>query len=306
MLRFFLTSTLFNLYFLKKSLLILGFSLLLTTLVQGQTVEQKTPNDFHLSQPRGEAKPIPFPFLREDDVVWSTTLWKTIDCNELFNQFFYFPSDEYITFGKKSLAYIIWDAMVAGEIPIYEDDGLKIPLDNEAFFKRYTRPDTILLEIGYDDDDNELYETVIKPRYFDGSEVLAWSLREVWFVGRQDTRQDSRRIALAPLKETYRVVGGGVPDIYLGRLPIFWIPMQNPRVRNLLVRYAAYIDPQNIVNQPSWDWVFLNQHYTAYTTRESNMRDVSISDYTFGSGAIIEAENIEEKVFEIDNEMWDY
>ena len=287
-------------------MLILGFSLLLTTLVQGQTVEQKNPNDFHLSQPRGEAKPIPFPFLREDDVVWSTTLWKTIDCNELFNQFFYFPSDEYITFGKKSLAYIIWDAMVAGEIPIYEDDGLKIPLDNEAFFKRYTRPDTILLEIGYDDDDNELYETVIKPRYFDGSEVLAWSLREVWFVGRQDTRQDSRRIALAPLKETYRVVGGGVPDIYLGRLPIFWIPMQNPRVRNLLVRYAAYIDPQNIVNQPSWDWVFLNQHYTASTTRESNMRDVSISDYTFGSGAIIEAENIEEKVFEIDNEMWDY
>ena len=301
-----MSSTLFNLYFLKKSLLILGFSLLLTTLVQGQTVEQKNPNDFHLSQPRGEAKPIPFPFLREDDVVWSTTLWKTIDCNELFNQFFYFPGDEYITFGKKSLAYIIWDAMVAGEIPIYEDDGLKIPLDNEAFFKRYTRPDTILLEIGYDDDDNELYETVIKPRYFDGSEVLAWSLREVWFVGRQDVRQDSRRIALAPLKETYRVVGGGVPDIYLGRLPIFWIPMQNPRVRNLLVRYAEYIDPQNIVNQPSWDWVFLNQPYTAYTTRESNMRDVSISDYTFGSGAIIEAEMIEEKVFEIDNEMWDY
>ena len=135
-----------------------------------------------------------------------------------------------------------------GEIPIYEDDALKIPLDNKAFVERYTRADTILLEIGYDDDDNELYETVIKPRFFDGSEVFEYALREVWFIGRQDTRQDSRRIALAPLKETYRVVGGGVPDIYLGRIPIFWIPMQNPRVRNLLVQYTAYIDPNNISN----------------------------------------------------------
>lgn len=290
---------------MKKTLLIAYLSLLLTTQAVGQTVE-RNPNDFHSSQPQGNAKPLPFPFLREDDVVWSTTLWKTIDCNELFNQFFYFPSDEYITFGKKSLAYILWDAMVAEEIPIYEDDELKIPIDNEAFFKRYTRPDTILLEIGYDDDDNELYETVIKPRFFDGSEVFEYALREVWFVGRQDSRQDSRRIALAPMKETYRVVGGGVPDIYLGRLPIFWVPMQNPRVRNLLVRYTAYVDPNNMVAQPSWDWVFINQHYTAYTTRESNMQDRAISSYVTGHDAIIEAERIEEKVFEIENEMWEY
>ena len=280
--------------------------MLLAIPATGQTVEQKNPNDFHISQAQGQAKPLPFPFLREDDIVWSTTLWRSIDCNELFNQFFYFPSDEYINFGKKSLAYIIWDAMVANEIPIYEDDELKIPLDNEVFFKRYTRADTILLEIGYDDDDNELYETVIKPRFFDGSEIFEYALREVWFIGRQDTRQDSRRIALAPMKETYRTVGNGVPDIYLGRLPIFWIPMQNPRVRNLLVRYTAYIDPSNMVNQPSWDWVFINQHYTAYTTRESNMQDRPISGYATGKEAILEAERIEEKVFEIENEMWEY
>ena len=82
--------------------------------------------------------------------------------------------------------------------------------------------------------------------------------------------------------------------------------MQNPRVRNLLARYTAYVDPNNMVNQPSWDWIFLNQHYTAYTTKESNMRDISISSYAAGNDAIIEAEFIEEKVFEIENEMWEY
>lgn len=292
---------------MKKALLIAWVTLLLSPLSVAQTVEAThSADDFHRQQPTGYARPIPYPFIRESDVVWSTTLWKRINCNELFNQFFYFPNDEYITFGKKSLAYILWDAMVAGEIPIYEDDDLKIPLDNQLFFQRYTRADTIQLEIGYDDDDNELYETVIKPRFFDGSEVFEYALREVWFIGKQDTRQDSRRIALAPLKKTYRTVGGGVPDIYLGNLPIFWVPMQDPRVRDLLARYTAYIDPNNMVGQPSWDWVFINQHYSAYTIRESNVYGRSISEYLTGEDAIIESQIIEDKVFDIESDMWEY
>ena len=287
---------------MKKTLLILG--LLLSVTAAAQTVDRK-PDDFHSGQELGYPQPQPFPFIRESDIVWSTELWKTISVEELFNQFFYFPSDEYINFGKKSLAYILWDAMAADEIPIFEDDELLVPLDNLTFVERYTRADTLLLEIGYDEDDNEIYQTVIRPKHFDGSEVYNYSLREVWFIGRQDSRQDSRRLALAPVKESYRELPNG-EVIPLGNLPLFWIPLQNPRVRALLVRYTAYIDPNNIVRQPSWDWVFLNQHYQAYVTRESNVYTRKISDYLTGKDAIYESNRIEEKVFEIENDMWEY
>lgn len=289
---------------MRKALSILGLILLLAVPTTAQTIESK-PDDFHANQLASQQRPQPFPFLREADVVWSTDLWKTINSQELFNQFFYFPSDEYITFGKKSLAYILWDAMADGTIPIYEDDDLKVPIDNELFVRRYTKADTLLLEIGYDEDDNELYETVIRPKFFDGSEITAYTLRETWFIGRQDTRQDSRRIALAMVKETYRDLGNG-QELYIGNIPLFWVPMQNPAVRALLARHTAYIDHNNIVNQPSWDWVFLNQHYNAVVTRESNPLDRGISDYLTGESAVIEAELIEEKVFEIENEMWEY
>jgi gliding motility associated protien GldN len=269
-----------------------------------QTVESH-PDNFYTEQAQGNAKPTPFPYIRQSDIVWSTDLWKTISTEELFNQFFYFPDDEYHSYGKKSLAYIIWDAMAAGEIPIYEDDDLQIPIDNEAFVERYTRPDTIQLEIGYDEDDNELFETVIRPKSFDGAEIFSYALRETWFIGRQDTRQDSRRIALAPLKETYRELlhGEAIP---LGIQPLFWIPMQHPAVRALLVRYTAYIDPNNVARQPSWDWIFLNQYYEAYVTRESNRYLRKVSDYVTGEDAILEAANIEDKVFDIENSMWEY
>ena len=289
---------------MKRELVILLTLLALTASMAAQTVESH-PDNFYTEQTQGNAKPTPFPYIRQSDIVWSTDLWKTISTEELFNQFFYFPDDEYHSYGKKSLAYIIWDAMAAGEIPIYEDDDLQIPIDNEAFVERYTRPDTIQLEIGYDEDDNELFETVIRPKSFDGAEIFSYALRETWFIGRQDTRQDSRRIALAPLKETYRELlhGEAIP---LGIQPLFWIPMQHPAVRALLVRYTAYIDPNNVARQPSWDWIFLNQYYEAYVTRESNRYLRKVSDYVTGEDAILEAANIEDKVFDIENSMWEY
>ena len=251
-------------------------------------------------------RPMPYPFLHERDVVWSTTLWKTIDLGEAFNQYMYFPLDTFRCDERKSLAQVLWDGVVAGIIPIFEDDDLLIPIDNELFVMHYTKADTILLEIGYDDDDNELYETVIRPREFDPAEFKHYSLREVWFIGKEDTRQDSRRIALAPEKPTYRKFGDDEQGIYLGRLPIFWVPMQNPAVRTLLAQHSSAFQGDNHVLQPSWDYVFISQLYSAFVTRESNVAGRSISSYLTGEDAIRESDEIEDKVFGIENDMWEY
>ena len=233
-------------------------------------------------------------------------LWKTIDLHEVANQFFYFPIENPDPSGKKSLAYILWDAMATGEIPVYEDDKLTIPIDNELFVRQYTKADTILLEIGYDEDDNEEYQTIIRPHEFDGAEIMQYSIREVHFIGRQDTRMESRRLALAPLKQSYHKFANTEEEIYLGLLPLFWVPMQNPTVRRLLVQYTAYLDESNLVRQPSWDWIFLNQRYSAYITKESNIYSRKVSDYVTGENAILESEYIEDKLFDIENDLWDY
>lgn len=267
---------------------------------------EPTADDFYISTMEHQQRPMPFPHLRESDVVWSTMLWKTIDLNELFNQFIYYPIENPDPSGKKSLAYVIWDAVAAGEIPIYEDDELTIPIDNIQFVARYTKPDTIQLEIGYDDDDNELYQTIIRPHEFDGAEIYQYSLREAWFIGRQDTRMDSRRLAVAPLKQSYHKFANTEEEIYLGRLPLFWVPMQNPSVRRLLARYTAYTNDNNLVGQPSWDWIFLSQRYHAFITRESNIYSRSINHYLTGEDALEQADLIEDKLFDIENDIWDY
>lgn len=284
----------------KKALLILGIICSLASPAKAQGADL-----FYSHDKVNNPQPIPYPYLRDVDILWSTTLWKTINCEELFNHFFYFPDDDVKNFGKKSLAYILWDAVVANEIPIYEDEELLFPIDNDLFVRNYTRADTIQLEIEYDEDDNEQYETIIRPRFFEGSEFYNYAIKEVWFIGKNDTRQDSRRIALAPLKESVITVGKTI-EINQGIIPIFWVPLQHPAVRALLARYTAYIDPSNIVRQPSWDWVFLNQHYSAYITRESNVYNRPINKYLTGEDAILESERIEQRVFDLESDMWEY
>ena len=272
-----------------------------------QTISAQTrPDMVHTEVLPTEQRPIPYPYLREADVVWSTMLWKTIDLNEAFNQYMYFPLDQEDRSGKRSLAYVLWEAMEREEIPIYEDDELLIPIDNQLFVQRYTKPDTVQLEIGYDDDDNEIYETVITPKYFDGAEVFQYALREAWFIGKQDTRQDSRRLALAPMKDVTITLKSTREDVYMGRAALFWVPMQHPSVRAVLARQKAYYDENNIINQPSWDNIFIGQLYTAFVTRESNRYERTISRYLVGKDALMEAAAIEEKVFEIGEDMWEY
>lgn len=287
---------------MKRFLIIVSLSLFSFPLLSQTLGESKDVFYEHLP----ESKPQPYPFVRESDVVWATHIWKSIDVHELFNQFFYFPTDEARNYGKKSLPYIIWDAMASGEIPIFEDYELKIPLDNEQFIKQYMRSDTTRLIVSYDEDDNEEYQNIIKQKFFEGSEIFLYSLFETWFIGKQDARQDSRRISLAMMEVQTIHLGDDVPDLELGLQPLFWIPMQDYRVRALFARYHAYVDGANVARQPSWDWVFVNQHYSAFITRESNVANRSIGDYLTGEDAVIESQRIEDRVFNLESDMWEY
>ena len=258
-----------------------------------------------VEMPSGQ-QPIAYEFLRESDVVWYTELWKAIDLREAFNQYIYFPIEQNDISGKKSLAYVIWEAVERDEIPIYEDDALQIPIDTRFFIERYTKADTVQLEIGYDDDDNEIYQTVVTQKHFDGADIVQYSLREAWFIGKQDSRQDSRRLALAPMKDIFMTLKSSREELYMGRAALFWIPMQHPAVRRLLAKSTAYIDDNNIANQPSWDNIFIGQLYSAYVTKESNLHDRDVDQYLTGKDALIEAALIEKKVYEIGDNMWEY
>lgn len=242
------------------------------------------------------------PFVRENDVVWEQIVWRIIDIREKFNHFFYYPIEHSGVEGRRNFAYVVWDAVVAGEIPIYADDELKIPLDNAMFVNQFTKADTIVLEI-VDDEENYEYKTVLVPKEFNSEEMLQLKLKETWYIDKQVTEQNVRITAFCLTKEHYKEHDGDID--YMGTIDLFWVPMLSPQVRQLLVRNEATWE-QNIANQPPWESIFINRMFNSYITRTSNVFNRSILDYLTGTDAIIESERIENELLNISQDMWEY
>ena len=269
--------------------------------------DQRNPNDFYQKGIVVGKKAMPYPSVRENDVIWESVIWREIDFNEKFNQFFYFPKDaEQSTQGRISLVNLIMRGVRNGEIPVYEDDDMEKELDlNDALIQLAGAPYTVEEEITddnpvYDDETDEIKKrSVTKTRSFDSTSAVKVKLKEKWYIDKQDTRQKVRIVGLSFYYQKENATG---ERNYTWS---WWIPMDDMRVRQLFVNANAY-DENNDVVERSYDDIFIQRYFDSYVIRESNVYNRSISEYVAGLDAVIESQRIEDKIFDIESDMWEY
>lgn len=276
--------------------------LLLNTIPLDAQVIESSPLDFYERKDTQTQRSLPLPYVRESDVVWKDMIWRTIDLKERFNQYMYFPLESKGIDGRKNFAFTIWDAIVNNEIEVFEDDELKIPKDNEEIIFRYTKPDTITLEVE-DDEENYEYRTVLVPKEFTTEEILHLKIKEAWYIDKQTTEQMVRILALGLVQEQYKERDG--EREYRGSVTLFWIPMLSENVRTLLARREAYYE-NNLAHLPNWEHIFHTRMFSSYIIRESNVFNRPIEEYLTGEDAIWESERIENELLDISQDMWEY
>ena len=283
------------------------------TVVNAQSIidadDQRNPNDFYQKGIVVGKKAMPYPFLRESDVVWECVIWREIDFNEKFNQFFYFPvSTENDTQGRISLINLIMKGVRNGEIPTYEDDDMIKELDVEAALKMLSGDPIPVQEAVTDEEGNPIYDeetgeimerTVYKTRDIDIADITKIQIKEKWYIDKQDSRMKVRIVGLRFhfMKE---LLAGGFSDELS-----FCIPMDDMRVRQLFVNANAYDDNNDVVER-SYDDIFIQRYFDSYVVRESNVYNRKLTDYLTGQDAILQSQMIEERIFDIESDMWEY
>ena len=253
---------------------------------------------------------IPYAHLRESDVVWETAIWRSIDFREKFNQFFYFPTSlTENAQGRINLANAILVAWENGDIEAFLDDELKKPADFTVQTKKLGEP--VSNEVKIEDEDGMLVGTgefTYDTLPYSVERIYGMRLKEFWYIEKQDTRQKVRIVALALMYNQCRSRGGGDGEEetrVCTDKEIAWFPMNDMRVRNVLVKARAY-DERNINAERSYDDIFIDRFFDSYVLRESNRFNRTIASYTIGEDALLLSQQIEDNIFNIESDMWEY
>jgi gliding motility associated protien GldN len=246
-----------------------------------------------------QKKPMAIPIVREADVFWSQMIWRIIDVREKINEPLFYPTKS--VDGLKSLTELLLNSIEKGQITAYDarnDDDFKTPM-TMAEVKTAFGAEARTKEVT----DFDTGETVT--RTIEGEirkeEVKQFMIKEEWYFDKQNSRLQVRIIGICPIQEFYR---DGDETKAINRRKVFWV--YYPETRDVLAANQVF-NTFNDARRMSFDDLFIKRYFNSYIVQESNVfNNRAINQYLSGKNAMLESNRIEDKIFNFEQDLWEY
>jgi gliding motility associated protien GldN len=246
--------------------------------------------------------PLPYEHLRWDDALFAEKVWREIDLREKMNQPFRYKTED--DNGDQRFISILLRAVQSGEVTAFAptDDRFTTPL-SAAEIGQLTAggtPDTNAVRDP--NDPNKIVEYVVTTSAFDAETVSKLRIKEEWVFDREASRMFVRILGIAPLKTSYLPNGQE-----RGSTVMFWV--YYPDLRPTLAKYEVY-NPKNMgTGRMTWEELFESRMFSSYITKSTldnpfnrTIRQ-AIKDPIL---ALLEGENIKERIFNYEQDLWSY
>lgn len=241
-------------------------------------------------------KPIPYPYLREADVMWSKDLWRIIDLRQRMNFPLRYPEIDPIE-RRYSLYLLLMEGIRSGEITPYAFNDFNNPFSEPTSLAEVYK--SIEADTIFDDNGNPLKVNT------NGQTIKGFYVREKWYFDKQHSEMRVRIVALAPLiiKPKFDPITQ-MPLPGVDRIIPFFVYF--PQCRNLFATHAVY-NPNNDAQNISFDDLFIQRRFASTIAAESNeYGNRFIVDYVTGQDALMEAERIKNDLFIMEHDLWEY
>lgn len=268
------------------------------------SIKRSTKLDGAYEKTMNERTPLPYDHLRADDALFTERVWREIDIREKINQVFSYQADD--DNGSQQFISILVKAIRERKVTAFnpDDDRFTTPLDSGLFEKALsgggqcdTTPVYSLV------DPTKIERWVVNCQTLNPDDIVKFRLKEDWVFDREASRMVVRIIGIAPLKT---IVG---PDgkTERGASPLFWV--YYPDMRPILTKYEVY-NPKNMGNsRMTWEELFESRMFSSYIIKSSidNPGNKLVRSYIKDPIlALLEGDNIKEKIFNYEQDLWSY
>jgi gliding motility associated protien GldN len=246
-----------------------------------------------------ERTPLPYEHLRWDDALFAEKVWREIDLREKINQVFRYEAQD--DNGSQIFVDMLLKAVNSGEITAFSDDRFTTPMSlNEISDLTVGTADTVAkTDIN---DPSKVVEYVVTKASFDPKSVVKLRIKEEWVFDREASRMFVRILGIAPLKTLFLPNGQE-----RGTTAMFWV--YYPDLRPMLAKYEVY-NPKNMgMGRMTWEELFESRMFSSYIVKSTldNPGNKNIRSYVKDPIlALLEGENIKDRIFNYEQDLWSY
>jgi gliding motility associated protien GldN len=269
-------------------------SLLVAFFGRQQSFAQNVNDNVYVKENIPGKKPVPFPILREADIMWSQKIWQVIDCREKMNHQLYYPLVD--VDNRKSLISLLIYGINNEGLTVYVDDEFKQLMTRDEVYQKFDAlPDTQYVP---DPNTGELVQKIIEGE-IKFEQVTKYELKEQWYFDKQHSMMRVRILGICPIRTWVDAETG-----QSRKSRTFWVYFDEARP---LFAKQEIFNRNNDAQRISFDDIFWQRRFTSYIVRESNVYDNrEILSYMQGVNNLMEAERIKQRLFEIEHDLWEF
>ena len=244
--------------------------------------------------------PLPYEHLRWDDALYAEKVWRELDLREKMNKVFMYEAED--DNGSQIFVNMLMRAVNSGEVTAFSDDRFTTPLAIDDIRQLTAgRVDTVpKYDIKQID---KVVGFVVTRSSFDPKSVTKIRLKEEWVFDRESSKMFCRILGIGLLKTEY------FPNTTKerGTSSLFWV--YYPDLRLTLAKSEVY-NPKNMgQSRMTWEELFESRMFSSYIVKSTldNPGNKMIKSYIRDPIlALLEGDNIKDKMFNFEQDLWSY